>query len=110
MGVFWTLGFTCKFLTILLGHSLYQVSTQKMFVYQACIVALSDFFAMVVPIYLVTDAYFIKVLQGRYLKTQEDPNESFLTLTDNENGLNAPLLNATQNSQQTFDLNLLLAS
>jgi hypothetical protein len=25
VGVFWTLGFTCKFLTILLGRSLYQV-------------------------------------------------------------------------------------
>jgi len=72
-------------------------------------VALSDFFAMVVPIYLVTDAYFIKVLQGKYLKTQ-DPNESFILLTENEAGLNAPLLNSTGHSLQTLDFNPLLAS
>jgi hypothetical protein len=70
VGGYWTFGFICKFLLTLFGQSLYQVATTEMLVFQACIVALCDFFSMVIPIYLVTEAHFINIFSAKCVGTQ----------------------------------------
>ena len=74
----WTLGFMIKFFIVIAGNSLYQASEQsdnRVMVYQACIVALCDYCSVVVPIFLVTDSYFIEVFSAAHLAPKIEDNE-----------------------------------
>ena len=68
---YWTVAFSAKFFMILFGQSLFQVDqdTNKE-VFQACMISMTDFFSVVVPMFLVSDTYFIKVFSGKQFKTE----------------------------------------
>ena len=74
----WTIGFVIKFFVVIFGNSLYQASeqsTSRVLVYQACIVSLCDYCSVIVPIFLVTDTYFIKVFSAVHLAPKIEDNE-----------------------------------
>ena len=69
IGGVWSIAFAVKFLTVLLGHSLYQInsSMENQKAYQACLVGLCDFFSMIVPIFFISDIHFIKIFSAKHL-------------------------------------------
>lgn len=69
-----------KFTAVFLGSSLYQfdATVDSQAVYQACLIGIIDFFCVIIPVFLVSDTYFIKIFSAKHLdaKSRGDIEDS----------------------------------
>lgn len=74
-----------------------------MAVFQACIVSLCDYCSVIVPIFLVTDTYFIKVFSGAHLAPQIGDNEDIrVTQLMLDTSENADLIESDKQEPETI--------
>ena len=77
---YWTFAFGLKFMIFILGDDYYMVDPTKEnhSVYQACILGTIDFFCVILPIFFVSDTYFITAFSGSLLDPKQANEEALL--------------------------------
>lgn len=81
----WSVAFGLKFIAVGEGKSLFQIdiSQDTPEVWTACILGLTDFFTIVIPLYCVIDAKFIKIMTCKHLT----PKKTSQNLVDTDDSV-----------------------
>lgn len=84
IGGYWSLAFGMKFCSVIIGSSLYQfnASDNNQAVYQACLIGLTDFLCVIVPVFLISDTYFIKVFSAKHFEAKVESAPTNQSLSD----------------------------
>lgn len=103
------MAFALKFTAVILGSSLYHFESleSQEAVYQACLISLIDFFCVIIPVFLVSDTYFIKVFSAKHLELKAEIAVTETSLADFgiRETVNEPLLKGLQNTSTEIKVN-----
>lgn len=91
----WSIAFMLKFIAVGKGKSLFQIdiSGTTPEVWTACILGLTDFFTIIIPLYCVIDSKFVKIMTFKHLQpnrrrlvddTAEITQEETIVIVDDE--------------------------
>lgn len=71
----WSIAFAIKFLAFALGGSLFAESMSANNYSTALLLAVEDFLTIVIPVFLVVDKDFIKIMAAKFIEINAEQNE-----------------------------------